>query len=141
MLTLPSRFSSVACVALVDQWNGDSLPFTPDTESSIPANVNVGFGDGVMSRGGMEGAFTCVCPPVDSGYALNRGLGPRDEELNGSCAFESRANELSGSAYVMRLASVAVYGPSRGCGTGFEMRDLSSSIDVFPFPWVYPASE
>ena len=21
-----------------------------------------------------EGAFTCVCPPVDSGYALNRGL-------------------------------------------------------------------
>jgi len=124
----------VPVLALVDQGNGDPLPFTPDAESSIPASVNVGVGDGVMSRGGMEGAFTCVCPPVDSGYALNRGLGPLDGELKGSCAFESRVNELSGSAYVMWLASVAVYGPSKGWGIGFEMLDLSSSMDVLPFP-------
>jgi len=69
---------------------------TPDAESSIPANVNVGVGGGVMSRGGMEGAFTCVCPRDDSGYALNRGLGPLDGELNGWCVFGSRVNELSG---------------------------------------------
>ena len=116
-------------LALVDQGNGDSLPFTPDAESSIPANVTVGVGDGVMSRGGMEGAFACVCPPVDSRYALNRGLGPLEGKLNGSRAFESRANELSGSAYVMWLASVAVYGSS----IGSELLDLSSSMDVLPF--------
>jgi len=66
-----------------------------------------------MSRGGMEVAFTCVCPPVDLGCALNKEPGPLDGELNGSCAFESRANELSGSAYVIWLASVAVYGSLR----------------------------
>jgi len=123
-------------LALVDQGNSDPLSSTP--EKSIPANVDVGISGGVISRGGIEGAFTCVCPPVDFGYALNRGLGPLDGELNRSCAFESRVNELSGSAYVMWLASVAVYGPSRGCGMGFEMLDLSSSIDVFPFPVCVP---
>jgi len=119
-------------LALVDQGNGDPLPFTPDAESSMPANVNVGVGDGVMSRGGMEGAFKCICSPVDS--ALNRGLGSLDGELNGSCAFESRVNQLSESAYVMWLASVSMYGPSRGCEIGFEMLDLNSSIDILPFP-------
>ena len=61
-------------------------------------------------------------------------LGPLEGKLNGSCAFESQANELSGSAYVMCLASVAVYGSSRGCGIGFEMLNLSSSMDILPFP-------
>jgi len=135
----PVDFPPLPVLALVDQGNGDSLPFIPDAESSIPANVNVGVGDGVMSLGGMEGAFTCVCPPVDP--ELNRGLEPLDGEPNGSCAFESWANELSGSAYVMWSASVAVYSPSRDCGIGFEMLDLSSSMDVLPFPVGVPCLE
>ena len=88
-------------LALVGQGNGDPLPFTPDAESSIPANVNVGIGGGVMSCEGMEGAFTCVCPPVRICDVV--GLG------RGVWAIE-------------------------GYGMGFEMLDLRSSIDVFPFP-------
>ena len=117
-------------LALVDQGNGDPCPFTPDPERSIPAKVNVGVGDGVMSRGGMEGTFTCVCPPVDLGCALKRGLGPLDGELNGSCAFE-------GVVWI-RVCDVVGLGRGdlaiEGCGMGFEVLYLRSSIYVLPFP-------
>jgi len=47
-------------MTLVDKGNGDLLAFIVEAESSKPANVDVGIGEAVTSRGGIEGDFTCI---------------------------------------------------------------------------------